>query len=265
MKEETVEIQKELHDQKKSALTKYQELIVGQKGLGKLFKYEFVLMLSSWVPGALGLVLRMKLYPLLIGKVGRGVTFGQNVVLRHPHKIEIGDNVIIDDNVVLDAKGQDNKGIKIGNDAFIGRNTIFNCKNGNIELGDKANIGFNSQIFSANFVKFGKNALVAAYSYFVGGTHKFDSLDKSPLEQGRQAEGITIGDNIWVGAGVKVLDGVTIGRDCVIGTGAVVNSDIPDYSIAVGLPAKVIKDRREMTTVTESKNEQTETTSSSRD
>jgi len=88
MKQETVEIQKELFDQKKSALKKYQELIIGQKGLWKLIKYELIITLFSWVPGALGLVLRMKLYPTLLGRVGRNVTFGQNVVLRHPHKIE---------------------------------------------------------------------------------------------------------------------------------------------------------------------------------
>jgi acetyltransferase-like isoleucine patch superfamily enzyme len=244
MKQETVEIQKELFDQKKSALKKYQELIIGQKGLWKLIKYEFIITFFSSIPGALGLVLRMKLYPRLLGKVGRNVTFGQNVVLRHPHKIEIGDNVVIDDNVVLDAKGQDNQGIKIGSGAFIGRNTIFNCKNGDIILGDNANFGPNCQIFSANKVEFGKNALIASYTYFVGGTHNFDSTDKSPLEQGRQALGITIGDNIWVGAGASVLDGVKIGRDCIIGTGAVVNSNIPAFSIAVGMPAKVIKDRR---------------------
>ncbi len=244
MKKETVEIQKELFDQKKSALKKYQELIIGKKGLWSLIKYEFIMTFFSAIPGALGLVLRMKLYPKLMGKVGRNVTFGQNVVLRHPHKIEIGDNVVIDDNVVLDAKGQDNQGIKIGSGSFIGRNTIFNCKNGDIILGDNANFGFNCQIFSANKVEFGKNALIAAYSYFIGGTHNFDSTDKSPLEQGRKAIGITIGDNIWIGAGVCVQDGVTIGRDCIVGTGAVVNSNIPDYSIAVGIPARVIKNRR---------------------
>ncbi|MFZ5516438.1 MAG: acyltransferase [Candidatus Zhuqueibacterota bacterium] len=252
MKEETVEIQKELFDEKKSALKKYQELIIGKTGLWKLIRYEFIMTFCSGVPGALGLVLRMKLFPKLLGKVGRNVTFGQNVVLRHPHKIVIGDNVVVDDNVVLDAKGQDNRGITIGNDVFIGRNTILNCKNGDITLGDRANIGFNSQIFSANFVNVGKNALVAAYCYFVGGTHKFDRLDVSPLEQARQAEGITIGDNNWFGASVKVLDGVTIGHDCVIGTAAVVTTDIPDFSIAVGIPAKVIRDRRESASQKES-------------
>ena len=50
------------------------------------------------------MVLRRKLYPLLLGKVGRNVVFGMNVVLRHPHKIAIGDDVVIDDNCLLDAK-----------------------------------------------------------------------------------------------------------------------------------------------------------------
>ena len=63
------------------------------------------MLIAQWVPGALGLALRKTLYPLLLGACGRGVVFGQNVVLRHPHKIRIGDNVVIDDNCLLDAKG----------------------------------------------------------------------------------------------------------------------------------------------------------------
>lgn len=245
MKQETIEIQKELFNEKSSALQKYQQLIVGKKGIWNLIKYEFITTLVSWVPGALGLALRMKLFPLLLGKVGRNVTFGQNVVLRHPHKIKIGDNVVVDDNVVLDAKGQDNNGIVIGNGVFLGRNTILYCKNGDIILDDNVNIGFNCQIFSASSVKLGKNALIAAYCYFIGGTHTFSSTEVSPLEQERQSEGITLKENIWLGSNVQVLDGVTVGRDCIIGTSAVINSNIPDYSMAVGIPAKVIRNRKD--------------------
>jgi acetyltransferase-like isoleucine patch superfamily enzyme len=56
-----------------------------------------------------------------------------------------------------------------------------------------------------------------------------------------------IEDDVWIGAGVTVVDGVTIGRGSVIGAGAVVTNDIPPYSIAVGTPAKPIKDRRQIT------------------
>ena len=104
--------QKELADAKKSKLSKYAELVIGRPGLGASLLYELVTLVSAWVPGALGLFLRSKLYPLLLGACGRNVTFGQNVVLRHPHKIRIGANVVVDDNVLLDAKGVDNEGIR---------------------------------------------------------------------------------------------------------------------------------------------------------
>ena len=67
--------------------------------------------------------------------------FGVNVTLRHPHKIAIGDNVVIDDQCCLDAKGTDNRGIAIGNGVFVGRNTILSCKNGDIVIEDRANLG----------------------------------------------------------------------------------------------------------------------------
>ncbi len=246
VKKETVEIQKELFSEKTSKLSKYMELIIGRKGLWYLIKYELIITFCSAVPGALGLLLRSKLYPKLLGRVGRNVTFGTNVVLRHPHKIFIGDNVVIDDNVVLDAKGKDNHGLVIGNGVFVGRNTILSCKNGDIILDDNANLGFNCEIFSANRVRVGKNVLMAAYCYLVGGTHTFSRTDIPMLYQEREARGIEIGDNAWLGAHVVVFDGTRVGEECVIGAGAVVNSDIPDWQIAVGIPAKPVKDRRKL-------------------
>jgi acetyltransferase-like isoleucine patch superfamily enzyme len=243
VKSETIEIQKELFEEKKSKFAKYQDLIIGTRGLWSLIKYELVTLFSSWVPGALGLFLRSKLYPLLLSRVGRNVSMGTNVVLRHPHKISIGDNVVIDDNCLLDAKGKDNRGIIIGDRVFIGRNTILSCKNGDIFLDDNVNIGFNCEIVSANEVKVGKNVLVAAYTYLICGDHDFDRVDIPISEQGRSARGIYVEDNVWLGAGVKILDGVTIGRDSIIGTASVATTDVPEFSIAVGIPAKVIKRR----------------------
>ncbi len=95
-----------------SKVDKYRELVVGQPGLGALLDLRARdAARRSWVPGALGLFLRSKLYPLILGSVGRNVVFGVNVTLRHPHKIHIGDNVVIDDQCCLDAKGTDNRGI----------------------------------------------------------------------------------------------------------------------------------------------------------
>jgi acetyltransferase-like isoleucine patch superfamily enzyme len=195
------------------------------------------------VPGALGLLLRKTLYPLLLGSCGRNVVFGQNVVLRHPHKIRIADNVVIDDNCLIDAKGESNTGIRIGRGAFIGRNTILSCKNGNIELADGVNIGFNCEIFSASRVHVGRNVLIAAYSYLVGGDHDFSDPSRPVLDQPRTSAGISVGEGAWLGAGVKVLDGVIIGAHAVIGAGAVVREAVPDRATAVGVPARIVGTR----------------------
>ncbi len=228
-----------------SARQRYARLVVGRDGLGALVLYESVQLLSQWVPGALGLVLRKVCYPWLLGACGRGVVFGQHVVLRHPHKIRIGDDVVIDDHCLLDAKGDANAGITIGSGVFIGRSTILSCKNGDIVLGDGANVGFNCEIFSAARVEVGARTLLAAYCYVIGGDHDWKDAGRPVLEQGRRAEGVRIGEGAWLGAGAKVLDGITVGAGAIVGAGAVVNADVPDGAIAVGVPAKVVGSRAE--------------------
>jgi acetyltransferase-like isoleucine patch superfamily enzyme len=227
----------------KSALQKYQDLVVGSRDLGQLIVYELVVTLTSWVPGALGLALRRVAYPWVLGAVGRNVVFGQGVVLRHPAKIRIGNDVTIDDLVVLDAKGETNQGIAIGNGVFVGRSTILSCKNGNIVLEDEVNIGFNSEIFSGSHVHVGRYGLFAAYTYLVGGGHAFERVDQPVIHQPRTSEGITLAENVWLGTGAKVMDGVRIGRDAIVGAGAVVTEDVPERTIVVGIPARVVKHR----------------------
>jgi acetyltransferase-like isoleucine patch superfamily enzyme len=193
--------------------------------------------------GALGLAMRKALYPLLLGACGENVVFGQNVVLRHPHKIHIGSHVVIDDNCLIDAKGQSNRGIRIGDGVFIGRNSILSCKNGNIDIADAVNIGFNCEVFSASDVSVGRSVLMAAYTYVIVGDHDFSDPSKSVLEQSRRSLGVTIGEGAWTGAGAKILDGVSVGAHAVIGAGAVVREDIPPWAVAVGVPARVVSMR----------------------
>lgn len=229
---------------RRSRRQRYADLVVGQHGLWPLVRYELIVLTSAWVPGALGLFLRSTLYPLILGHVGRNVAFGANIVLRHPHKISIDDNVVIDDNCCLDAKGTTNRGIDLKRGVFIGRNTILSCKNGDILLDEDANVGFNVEVFSAASVRIGRKVLVAAYTYLVGGDHLYDRVDVPVLEQGRTARGIEVDDNVWLGAHVVVADGVRIGRDAVIGAGAVVTGDVPAFHVAAGVPARVLRDRR---------------------
>lgn len=225
------------------ARAKYAALVVGRPGWAALLKHELVIMCSQHIPGACGLAMRKWLYPKLLGACGRNVIFGQNVVLRHPHKIRIGDNVMIDDNCLLDAKGTANAGIRIGSGVFVGRNTILSCKNGDITLEDGANLGFNCEVFSASDVRIGADTLVAAYCYVVGGDHDFSDPDAAVITQGRRSLGVQVGRGVWLGAGAKILDGVTVGDGAVVGAGAVVREAVPDHAIAVGMPARVVGQR----------------------
>jgi acetyltransferase-like isoleucine patch superfamily enzyme len=226
-----------------SAADKYRALIIGQPGWWPLVRYELVVLLCQHVPGALGLFLRQRLYPRLLGSCGRNVVFGQNVVLRHPHKIHIGSNVVIDDNCLIDAKGDTNAGITIGNGVFIGRNSILSCKNGDIEIGDEANIGFNCEIFSASRVTVGPAALIAAYCYLIGGDHDAPDRSVGVLAQARRSVGIRVGPGAWLGTRVSLLDGVTIGARAIVGAHAVVRADVPEGATAVGVPARILPRR----------------------
>ena len=226
-----------------SAFQKYRALMYGDRGMGYVIGAELAQLFLQGLPGALGLVLRKEIYPSFFKSVGRGCVFGRNITLRHAHKISLGDGVILDDNCVVDAKGESNAGIQIGRGAYIGRNTIVYCKNGDIAIGDAVNISANCQVFSSNKLSIGANTVVGAFSYFLsGGEYDYRSAVPFAQQSGQETKGpLSIGANCWFGAHVTVTDAASIGEHCVIGAGAVVTKPVPDHSIAVGVPARVVK------------------------
>ncbi len=239
-------LQSALTDQKTSALRKYQQLVVGRPGLMKLLLMELITLVITPLPGALGLVLRGLFYPLIFGSVGKKVVFGRSMTIRHPHKIHIGDNTVFDDYTVLDAKGENNRGIQIGRNVMVGRSTVLSCKNGDIVIGDNTNIAMNCFVQSAREVHIGSYVLFGAYCYVIGGgDHKIDRVDIPIISQGQVVRGIRIEDNCWLGGGVLVQDGAQIEQDSLLGSGAVVRGRIPAFSIAAGVPARVKKSRQE--------------------
>jgi acetyltransferase-like isoleucine patch superfamily enzyme len=241
-----LKIQQALAGGKKAGVRQYKDLIIGREGAWPLIRYELITTASGGLGGALGLYLRSKLFPRLLGGVGRNVFFGRNITLRHPHKIFLGDGVVIDDNCLLDAKGHDNTGIRIGAGSYIGRNSIIYCKNGDIELGDRVNIGVNCTLFSANRLEIDYNTLVAGYTYILsGGEYDYRDPGQKIIDQdGAFSRGpLHIGHDCWIGAGVYVLDGGSIGDESVIGAGSVVRTPIPEKVIALGSPARAIKSR----------------------
>lgn len=243
MKRSDTKVRNLLTNDKSSRSQKYKSLIIGKDDWWTLIKYEIIMLMFSRIPGVIGIFLRGKLYPLILGKVGRGVVFGTGVVFRHPHKIFIGDNVVIDDHCLLDAKGATNEGVFIGDGVFLGRNSILSCKDGDIHLQNGVNIGFNCIIYSSSSVIVGADTLVAAFCYFIGGGNYDFSADIPFADQvGLESRGgIRIGSSCWIAADVKVLDGVEIGAGSVVGAGAVVRDNIPARSLAVGVPARVLR------------------------
>ena len=237
------QMQKEFEDIEASKFEKYQTLIIGRRGLVQFLKYEIITSLFGDCRGALGLTLRKVLYPAILGFSGKNLLIGSGITLRHPHKVRLGNNVVIDNGCLIDAKGSQNEGITIRDNVFIGRNSILSCKNGDIELDEYANIGVFCNISSNSKLKIGKKVLIGPHCSFFATEHISERADIPIADQGWTSKGIRIEDNVWIGAGVIVLDGVTIGRDSIVGAGAVVSEDIPEFSVAVGIPAKVVKKR----------------------
>jgi acetyltransferase-like isoleucine patch superfamily enzyme len=240
------EIRRMMKDQQGSAIKKYMWLTVGRVSWLALAKYELLTGLLGALPGALGLVLRQKLYRHMFASCGQKVIFGRNVTIRHPHRIKFGDNIIIDDNAVLDGKGDADVTIDIGSGSIIGRNTILSCKGGSIRLADKVNISVNCTLISETLLTVGENVLIAGHCYLIaGGNHGLDRTDIPILDQPLiEKGGINIKEHCWLGANVTMLDGVTVGRDSVVAAGAVVNKPVPEYSIVGGVPAKILRDRK---------------------
>ena len=230
-------------DSQKSYLRKYQEITVGNQDLISLLNYELIITTFSWIPGALGILLRKYFYAHLFKPKLRNVIFGKNIDIFNPRNIKIGKRCLIGDNCLIEAKPGGN--ISIGNNVGIGRGTLIRSGLGSVKIGDNTSIAAYSHIAAIGTkVKIGEDVGIAAYSYIIGAAgYAFDSLDKPLIDQPVIGKGIVIGDDVWLGAGVYVIDGCNVGTGSVVGAGSVITRDIPEYTIAVGVPAKVIKKR----------------------
>ena len=228
-----------------SPLRAYQDFAVGSRSWVALLKYELVIAWGASLPGAAGLAFRGLFWPGMFARAGRGIVWGRNTVVRHPGSMWIGDRVLVDDGCFFDAKGCGAGEFRIDDEVVISRDCVVAGKDGGVHLGRRVNIGAACRLFSDGGIKVGADTMLAANCYVGGGSYDPDEPLDRPLSQRRvSGHPVEIGEDCWLGAGVVVLGGVTIGCGSVIGAGSVVTRDIPPYSIAVGVPAKVTRRRR---------------------
>lgn len=226
---------------------KYQDVIVGSRSPARVFYYEWCSLFSG-TPGAAGMALRKLFWPRLFGACGKGVQFGQGLILRQPHRIRIGSRVVLGERCVLDARSPEEAvAIDIGDDVMMSVGVMLSCKGGRIALGANIGVGPGTtmQSMAGEPVTIGQDGIIGAGCYFAGGGNYNTERTDIPIRlQGkRPMGGCRVEEDCWFGARCTVLGGVTVGRGSIIGAGAVVNRAIPPLSVAVGVPAKVIRRR----------------------
>ncbi len=236
-------IRHRLADEKSPPLDTYRALTCGRPDFSRFAVYELLTAVLGPLPGGVGFLLRKQFYPRLFGGFGRGVIIGRNVTFRHPHNIYLGSHVTVDDNCVLDARGAGEAGLVLGDRVLINRNCLLLAKNGPIRFGRRTSLGSNSVVVSMDGVETGEAVLTAGGCYLSAGAYRFEGSEAVMDQEVYTTGPIRIGSGAWLGTRVTVLDGVTIGEGAVVGACAMVNGNIPDRAIAVGIPARVVRMR----------------------
>jgi virginiamycin A acetyltransferase len=121
----------------------------------------------------------------------------------------------------------------------------FTGGSGNISIGEGSYINSGCVLYSGNGIIIGKHVLVAANCTFAPVNHAYESKSELIIKQRfkKSKGGIIIEDDVWIGAGVVILDGAVIRKGAVIGAGSIVSSEIESYAVCGGNPLKLIKYR----------------------
>lgn len=226
-----------------SSFRRYVIRVTGGRSLLRFAWQGAILNACAWAPTVFGVVLRGLVYRTILGGIGSKCFIERNVRLTVPRNMCFGDRVFLGDGCYLDADEPEGQ-IEIGSDVHLCRNITIRTGKGKLVVGSNTYIGPSTMLYAHGGLDIGADCLFGGHVQVVTGGHRFDDPDRLIRLQGWEPKRVVIEDDVWVGGGALVLGGVTIGRGTVVGAGAVVTHDLPPYSVAAGVPAKVIKSRK---------------------
>lgn len=160
-------------------------------------------------------------------------------IIRFPFKLTIGRGSRIH-RCTLVASG---RGISVGKSVSIYDGCHLNALDGAISIGDHSLFGPYMTIYGLGSVSIGSYVAVASYSTIVASNHNFKDRGRYIRQQGSTGKGISIEDDVWIGAHCVILDGVTVGKGSVVAAGSVVNKNVESYTVVGGVPASFLKER----------------------
>jgi acetyltransferase-like isoleucine patch superfamily enzyme len=172
---------------------------------------------------------------------------GSHVRLLHKRKINVGQSVIIEDNVTIDALSRN--GVRLGNNVTIAKYAVIQCTGViremwvGVEIGDNSAVGAYSFLGGQGGIKIGQNVIMGPRVNIFSENHSFDRLDTVIRLQPTTRKGVVIEENCWIGSNSTILDGVIIHSGCVVAAGSVVTKEVPSNTIVGGIPAKIIRQR----------------------
>lgn len=204
---------------------------------------QSILSLFGWIPTVIGIGLRAVLYRLILRM--HGVAAIENGVrIRFAEHIDLGRNAYIDQGVYLHACPN---GIQIGDNTFVMHGAVLHVYNFRdlphafIRIGANSLIGELNVLRGQGGITIGDRVYTAPMVQMLAVNHIFDDLTRPMVEQGITAEGIIVEDDVWIGAGAIITDGVRICKGAVVAAGAVVTQDVPPFSVVGGTPARVLR------------------------
>jgi acetyltransferase-like isoleucine patch superfamily enzyme len=225
-------------------LTRYVDRVTGKGGWGRFFWQGTVLTLLSPLPTIAFSVLRPWIYRSVLGAVGPGCLIEPGVRLLVPRRIYLGRRVMLGEGCFLDANKPDGR-IELQDDVWLSRGSYIVAGDSEVVIGPSTYVGHRSLMYGHAGIRIGRDVLLANDVQLICGNHTFSRRDVPIRAQPPAGAPIVVEDDVWLGASAIVLGGVTVGRGCVVGAGAVVTRSLPPYSIARGVPAKIVGVRGE--------------------